>query len=202
MHHHNFTALWLALLALSTGCDGSSGSGTNSASASELGTYQALAAKVQSAALAYRATMSGSGVTTVQSCQEVQVGYDSQVRGWVSQMSQMAGAMDSFIDSHGGAMVADMQCVSGTMLDELDRHKSTACASPDLQMDRAEALRHADAMSSLTGHSSSRCDEARGALDGGTARWSPMLQGCEGWDGRCSAMMHDHCCGAMHSGCL
>jgi hypothetical protein len=66
-----------------------------------------------------------------------------------------------------------------TMMSELDRHRSVACASPDLAVDREEARRHVGLMSGYAGHLSDRCGEMSRVLDGTTSEWGTMMDGCQ-----------------------
>jgi hypothetical protein len=67
----------------------------------------------------------------------------------------------------------------------------------DIGANRTEAGRHVDAMLSYGKHMGDRCDEAMRGIDAGNWGWDPMMHGCENWDGCCSGMMHDGCCGGM-----
>jgi hypothetical protein len=166
------------VLVASCGGTGSGASATT-ASSSQVTQYEQLALQVQSAAGSYGETMAGTGVTTVAECQSVEAQYDGQVRPWVSQMSGMSGGMDSLVSAHDGAMEADMGCDATSMMQELDNHRSMACASTDLAADRAEAARHVQAMTGYTSHGMQRCNEMLAGLDGGGWSWSPMMSGCE-----------------------
>jgi hypothetical protein len=112
------------------------------------------------------------------------------------------GSMDALMGSHDGSALADYGCVTATMLDELDLHRSVACSSLDPATNRLEADRHADAMARYTSHVQERCDQALGALDHGEASWGPRMQGCQVVDGHCGTMMPDECCdGSMPGHC-
>jgi hypothetical protein len=177
-------------------CGGTAAS--SSTAGSEITSYQTLAATVQSVSATYSTTMLGP---TSEDCQRIHDQYDAQVRPIVSQIVQMGGTMDTFLDSQGAATSADMRCDSATMMDELDFHRSVACTFSGLNANQAEATRHADAMSSFAGHILDRCDEMLAAIRGTTGNatgnnWAPMMSGCERWSATCcSAMMRSGCCG-------
>jgi hypothetical protein len=117
-------------------------------------------------------------------------------------MLQTSGSMDNYIHEYGSDTAGDHSCLSATMMEEFDYHHSVACTFPDLSASRAEASRHVAAMLSYAGHVWNRCGEMMGALEGASSSWSPMMQGCQGWDGRCSMMMHDACCrSSVHDSC-
>jgi hypothetical protein len=172
-------------IALTTACGGtSSGSGPVIASSTDVVQYEQLTSQVQSAASAYETAVAGTDVTTVAGCQSAEDNYDGQVRLWVTQMRQMSGAMDDLAAAHDGAKDADMGCDANAMAQELDRHRSAACASPDLATDRAEAARHVQAMTVYTSHATRRCSELLAGLDGSNWTFSPTMSGCSSvWAG-------------------
>ena len=192
------TAVTLTALSACGGSTSSTtpmGTGTGTTSG-DITSYQQFAVNVQSTAAAYGTTMAGAGVTST-SCEGIHDQYDGQVRPWVSQMMQMGGHMDDFIDGHGGASDADMMCGSSTMMDELDHHRSIACTLADLGADRAEAARHAQAMNGYASHLYARCGEM--LANGNT--WGPMMHGCENWSATCcTPMMRAGCCAEMMGG--
>jgi hypothetical protein len=127
--------------------------------------------------------MAGAGVTTLAQCQSLESQYDGQVRPWISEMVGMAGGMDGLVSAHDGAMDADMGCVTNAMMQELDTHRSTACAAADMGTDRAEAARHVQAMSGYTTHGIQRSDEISHGMQGGSWSWTPMMSGCQNGGG-------------------
>lgn len=162
-------------------CGGSSKSpstGPEVASSATISLYQDLATRVQSAAVAYGATMAGPGMT-LSGCPAAHDAYDAQVRPWISQMLQMSGAMDAFMDAHGGYGYADMACVANAMLQELDAHRLVACTYPTLNDDLTEASRHVGVMTSYAGHVYDRC----GQMMGGQYTWGPAAPACGGTSG-------------------
>lgn len=180
-----------------TGIDGGVGAGSAN---SDITAYQQLAADTRSAASTYRTSMTGASASATD-CMSIHDRYDALVRPWVSQMVQMAGEMDGFIDDHGGSTVADMRCTSATMMNELDYHRSIACTFSSLLADQSEATRHADAMNSYAGHVWGRCGEMLGYGAGGCCNWGPMMNGCQDWSATCcSRMMRWDCCGQMMGG--
>jgi hypothetical protein len=184
----------LALGAI-VACGGTSTGAPGAGGRSDITTYEQLASNTQLAVSSYRTAMAGSNITPT-TCDEIHDQYDARVRPWISRMMQMAGAMDDFMGDHGGGSRADMTCGSATMMDELDHHRSVACTLATVAADRAEAARHADAMSSYARHAWDRCVEMSGAADGGT--WGPMMNGCESGSSTCCSgvMRTADCCGA------
>lgn len=173
---------------------GSSSGGTASTT-SDITTYQQLSSDTQAAVDGYRTSMADAAVHAGD-CQSVHDRYDADVRSSVTRMVQMAGGMDAFMDDHGGSTVVDVSCLSATMMDELDFHRSTACSFGDLAHDRAEVVRHTAAMTSYIGHARDRCEEMLGH-----GSWAPAMHGCEDWAHTCcSGEMHSACCGGMTSG--
>ncbi|HSO39595.1 MAG TPA: hypothetical protein VLT33_44015 [Labilithrix sp.] len=198
MRATNFITSGTLLLAAIAACSGETTvmrTGSDGVAANDVATYEQLALHVQSAAESYRTNMMGAGMTSLASCQGMHDGYDSQVRPWISQMAQMSGGMDGEMGAHGGATSADMGCVSGRMMDELDHHRQVACTAPELPVDRSEATRHAGMMTSYGAHMRDRTGQMMNGLDGGTWSWGPMMDGCQGWhDGgtmRDGGMMSD-----------
>ncbi len=173
------TATCAALLTV--GCGGSSNgpsTGPTAANGAAISQYQDLTSRVQAAALSYGTTMAGPGVT-LSSCAGAHDAYDAQVRPWISQMVQMSGSMDAFMDAHGGNAYADMACVANAMLQELDAHRLVACTFPTLGGDQTETARHVGVMASYTGHVSDRC----GQMSGGQYMWDPSAPVCGGTPG-------------------
>ncbi len=168
-------------LVLSAACGGTGGSGTSTppASSSDVASYQQFALNVQSAATTYRTTASSaSDMSTMMDCQSAEDHYDAQVRPWISQMAQMSVPLDDVMVGHGGSGAADMGCLSSAMMQELNQHQQIACSSTDLSVDRAEAVRHANAMISYATHASDRSSEMMNGFNGGTWSWGPMMSGC------------------------
>jgi hypothetical protein len=182
-------------LIVGTACGSSNDSGTSASSTStnDIATYQQLTTNVQNGAASYRTMMMASSTTTVADCRRIHDEYDAQVRSWVTQMEQTSGGMDTFIGNHGGARAADMGCVSGAMMNELDHHHSVACTFANLSANQAEAVRHVQTMLSSAGHISDRCAEMMRGTAMGSLHWGPMMDGCQDWNG------HD-CCGGMMGG--
>ncbi len=170
-----------ATLLAAVACGGSS-SGANAgpavASNAEISQYQTLTSQVRSAALSYGTMMAGSGMTA-SGCAAAHDTYDAQVRPWISQMEQMSGSMDAFRDAHGGQAYADMACVAGAMLQELDAHRVVACTFPTLSGDQTEAARHVGVMAAYADHVAARC----GQMMGGQYMWGPAAPACGGSSG-------------------
>ncbi|HEX9052428.1 MAG TPA: hypothetical protein VF841_18015 [Anaeromyxobacter sp.] len=166
------------LTVVACGRSSSSPAGPSVASSAAITQYQDLTASVQSAAVTYGTTMSDPAMTAG-GCAAAHDAYDAQVRPWISQMVQMSGAMDAFMDAHNGYAYADMACVANAMLQELDAHRTVACTFSTLGGDQTEASRHVGVMTSLTGHAYDRC----GQMMGGQYSWSPPAPACGGTSG-------------------
>jgi len=115
-------------------------------------------------AIAMAASEYGSaaaGMADVAACRADATGYDGVARPMVKQMQASAGPMDENMTSMGGpGASADMRCGADAMLWELDRHASLACASTDdMVLDRAEAARHVQAMTSWADHQRVRSEQ-------------------------------------------
>lgn len=158
------------------GCGDSSGGSQVAASANEIRSYQGLAEDVESAASDY-ASAAGSRLNTVDACNDIHDAYEARVRPRLSDMLDMGGSMDRFMDEHEGAAFSDLHCAAEAMLDELDHHASVACEASTLDADRAEVMRHSDAMLRYAGHAWNRCDEMLDAIDS-PVMWGAMMDGC------------------------
>ncbi len=183
-------------------CGASSEGEAEPDAAGEIVGYQELALQTQSATDRYRATMTNPNAT-LEACAGLYEQYDGQVRPLLSQMVQLSGNMDGFMNGRRAGRFADSRCVAATMMDELDYHRSVACGFPRLAQAQAEVTRHAEVMATYAQHLEYQCDQMLLSLGEGPPAWAPVLQGCEAWDGYCSAMMHSACCagGMMHQGC-
>ncbi len=169
-------------LALASGCGSSSTDTPGSVDSTQVSRYQELAGNIDSADQDYGDAMGSSQMGSMADCQRVHQDYEARVRPWVHDMLDRADAMDGFMGSHGGADVSDMRCTAEAMMDELDHHAQAACASNDVDADRAEAQRHRNAMHDYAGHVQDRCDEMMGAFHH-DASWGPMMNGCGMTDG-------------------
>ena len=125
----------------------------------------------------YRAVMMDPGMTAGM-CLHVHGNYDSAMRWYLGQMSNLSPDMDGDMATHDGGEVADVECVTTAMMNELDQHASVACSWGDLASDRSEANRDVDAMLALTTHATQRCDEMQSGLDGNGWSWTPMMPVC------------------------
>ena len=148
-----FTAVAAALLL--GACSGTSNStGVN---ASDVAALDQSAAKVSSSAASYQA--STAGMATRADCAAAVQQYTAEVQPDVDRISQMSGRMDAAMSSMGQMMGADMECGAGVMQQELAHHLGIACTSPDMAADRAEAMRHVQAMQQFADHMRMRADE-------------------------------------------
>jgi hypothetical protein len=187
------SAVTSVVIVAALGCGTSSNDARPQSSDSDVNVVQELAVNVEVATSAYQSTMMNAS-TTAGACKSIHDQYDANVRPSASQLMQMSGKIDDDLSHHGGTAVADDRCVSATMMDELDYHRSVACTTTDISEIRAEAARHITAMRIYADHMWQRCNQLRGTSDGGgLSGFMSMMQGCENWDGHCSTMMHEGC---------
>lgn len=185
-------SLSLVAVTLGVGCFAEDDTSINGAAATtdDIAGYEQLSLEVQDGARTYRQVMMTLATGAAAECRRIHDQYDAQVRPLVSQAVHLAGAMDRYMDEHGGADAADYSCVSTAMMSELDRHHAAACVRSDLAGNQAEADRHAAAMLSYGGQLSARCDQMMRGIESGHWDWEPMMRACNSWDGCCSDMMH------------
>jgi hypothetical protein len=190
---------WISYLAaaalpaalLTIGCGGHS-TDTPSPTTDPAASYQDLSTDVRTAASQYGMTMMGSE-TALSDCANRQAQYDATVRPLLGKMVGMSGRLDDYMNHHGGAADADYRCVSASMMDELDYHRSIACTATDINAERNEVMRHVSAMMGFTGHMWDRCDQVIQSQDGAETTWEPALAACQSWNGHCTDSMHGSC---------
>jgi hypothetical protein len=102
-------------------------------------------------------------------CRAARAGYDEQVRSRIEAMVALAPRVDRWLQARGPDDHADTACSSTTMLDELDRHLGIACSYPDLPANRAEAVRHVEAIDRWADLAVARAVEAAAAVAPGAA---------------------------------
>lgn len=190
------------------GCGGSSAGNPPEQQSVVAATYQKLSSDVKSAETDYRATMMGASAAA---CADVEGQYDAQVRPWVERMMHMSTTLDDMVKEYGGGASADYSCVSSSMLDELDYHRSIACSSANLGTIQTEVDRHVNAMLRYASHTWDRCEQVMNAVNGTPTGFGPMMAACGSWDGECTNAMHNTCCatapnsgvgmGMMDDGC-
>ena len=83
---------------------------------------------------------------TVDACLNERARYDDEARPKLETMQSQSGGMDNCMMQMGRAGDADLAATCGSMMSELNSHKSAACASADANVNKAEAVRHCDAM--------------------------------------------------------
>lgn len=185
----------------STASDSTTGADTDDG---QIATYQTLVVDVQTASEAYLREMTTGNVAAIADCQLTHDNYDGLVRPWLGKMVEMSGGMDGHMMTHGGHGSADIGCVTGSMLHELNQHNESACRSPDAATNLAEVERHVNLVIEGCTHIWGRCNELRKGFDDGVWGFGPMVQSCMDWDGCCSSMTHSCCQGMMgwmHSEC-
>ncbi|HEY6033046.1 MAG TPA: hypothetical protein VIV58_02270 [Kofleriaceae bacterium] len=171
------TTVLLACAAFA--CDSEAPFETTSTGASDIATYQELASLVATEVATYNMSMMDAGTTSAM-CAAIHDRYDQRVRTILQQMLALGGGMDGFMNAHGGAAAADVECTATGMMHELDAHAVVACTWTTLGDDRAEVARHRGAIMHYTDHVQQRCDEMMGGLDGAGWHWGDMMEGCSG----------------------
>ena len=106
-------------------------------------------------------------VETEEACQAEHLRYDGEARPLVERMRMMAGDMDACMRAMGHEDQMDFATTCQELKAELDRHKSSACASTDPAVNRTEAARHADGMGGHTGLMMSRGSGMHGMMSNG-----------------------------------
>ncbi len=129
----------LMACAVVVGCGGMSNSGAVDSVA-----YRKLTQEV--AALVGTHRTNAAVASTVDACLTERARYDVEVRPKLEMMQSQSGGMDNCMMQMGRAGDADLATTCGSMMSELNGHKTTACASTDATVNRAEAVRHCDAM--------------------------------------------------------
>lgn len=164
--------LGLILAASAVGLFAACGGSTNSSgggatTAADLQTFDTTSQSLSQAVAGYRTR--SAAIADPASCAAAQQSYAPAVQPLVDRMQQMAGSLDGEMSSLGRTGDADMACATGAMKVELDHHAAAACASADPAADRAEAVRHADAMDGIIGHQRDRAGEMASVMgvDGG-----------------------------------
>jgi hypothetical protein len=142
---------------------------------------------VASAATEYRVAMLADQMTSVAACKQAHEQYAAQLTWPLTNMGLLSGELDTFMGQHGGGAMADLDCATTAMNNELRQHDGIACSLADLAADQAEAVRHVGVMTSYAEHLSARADQMMGVFTGRACGWEPMMTGCQGWHGM---MMH------------
>lgn len=155
---------------------------TTSTGASDIATYRELADLVSTEVVSYNKGMMDASTTNA-TCAAIHDRYDQRVRTLLQQMLALGGGMDGFMDAHGGAAAADIECSATGMMHELDKHALVACTWAMLGDDRLEVMRHVAVITQYTDHVQQRCDEMMGSLDGDGWQWGDMMDGCGGMMG-------------------
>lgn len=86
--------------------------------------------------------------STVDACKAEHSSYDAQTRPKLELMQSQSYGMDNCMMQMGRAGDADLAATCGSMMSELNSHRSAACASSDPDVNKREAVRHCDAMRS------------------------------------------------------
>jgi hypothetical protein len=153
------TAAFATLAVLAAGCSSKS-------SAPDVAALQALAADTQARVSQYQAAWVATPAADAAGCLSIESPYHADVKPMLQRMAGMSPGMDAWMDSHGLAAGADMACGSTVMMDELEGHHAVACQGTPAEM-KAEADRHAGAMTYETSHMQARAGEMADMMDGG-----------------------------------
>jgi hypothetical protein len=105
--------------------------------------YQQLAMDASSKVESHRSQ--GNAAGTVDACNTEHMRYEGEVRTMLEKLQSLSAGMDSCMMQMGKAGDADMANTCSAMMAELGRHKTAACVS-DVTANKAEAVRHCDAM--------------------------------------------------------
>ncbi len=172
-------ALLISLSVLAA-CSSSSSRSTGP-TASDAATYNQKALEAAAAATGYK--QAAGAMASPADCTAALQKYEASMQPLLDQMRQMARGMDDFMKSAGQPMAGDLDCGMQLMQDELARHKSVACSSPDMAANLAEVVRHCDAMASFADHMEMRAVEAGQMMspDGGMAMGAPGPTADAGW---------------------
>ena len=130
----------LVAFALTAGCGGMG----NASAPADPAAYQKLTQDVVARVATHRAN--ATGAETVSACVTEHTRYDAEVRPMLEKMQSQSGGMDSCMMQMGRSGDADLTATCGSMMSELDGHKTDACASADVAVDTNEAVRHCAAM--------------------------------------------------------
>jgi hypothetical protein len=139
------------------------GAGTSSTSptSSTVEAYQALGQKMADTVTAYHSE-TGS-MPDPEACQAAFETYQAEMAQHVTHMQELSTEMDSRMGEHH-AEAADMTCVANAMSAELERHAGAACATHDLEADRAEAADHVATMTMEMEHQRIRYEDAASTM--------------------------------------
>jgi hypothetical protein len=137
-------------------------------------------------------------------CNSALQAYLDHVRPDVAGMAPLAGRIDDHMMAMGTMPAGDMRCGMDEMSHEIDRHAGVACASGDMNVNRAESVGHRGTMEGYIDHMQMRGMEAAGMMgggmmsggmmggapdggwmmsDGGMMGWDHHLAGCPGGGG-------------------
>jgi hypothetical protein len=81
--------------------------------------------------------------------------------------------LDAAIVTHSGDGYADIECTTNEIERELDYHGAVACQDATIELDRAEATRHLEALAALREHLLARSME----ISAGLAKGSTFIDG-------------------------
>ena len=159
-------------------------------SSPDVAAFQAAVADAQARVSQYQAAWVATPPTDAPSCTAIEDPYHADVKPMLQRMAGMAAGMDGWMDSHGMAAAADVECGSTVTMDELEGHHAVACQGTPVEM-AAEAARHAGAMVYDTDHMGMRAGEMRSAMGGmmggrmgpGMMDAGPPMTGCFPVDG-------------------
>ena len=146
--------------AFTAGCGGIG----NSPAPVDPAAYQKLTQDVVTRVATHRSN--AAGAETVNACVAEHTRYDAEVRPLLERMKADSGGMDGCMMQMGKSGDADLSATCGSMMAELDGHKTHACASADAAVDKNEAARHCDAMDTWLASAKNRASYLAGSMGG------------------------------------
>lgn len=174
-------------------------SGSHDLAPADLAAYRQFTQDLSTQLGAYCST--ASTMLSVSDCTAAVQRYLDRARPDVAGMASLAPRMDGYMMAGmGSGYAGDMRCAMDLISREIDRHAGAACASGDMDVNRAEARRHCDQMVPYSEHMQMRGAEAAAMMgsdmmnccgaqpDGG---WMMPDGGMMGWDHRMPGCLAD-----------
>lgn len=163
--------LLLALLSSPAGCAPASDS---SPDFNRAASFRAIATQIQLSANArYRFAVDAMTEAT---CAAVHRGYQTDVRADLVNLRLLAPDIDALIAAHDDGTHVDAGCTTAAIATELDAHAMVACLAATIEENRAEGVRHIDAVVALTMHATGRMDEVIDGVESeATGAWTWTL---------------------------
>lgn len=151
-------------------------------SAADVAAYRDRAGDLVASVAAYRAA--ATSMNSAAECSLALSHYTARAR---TDVDAMMGPLADRMDDHMRGMRSgdgDMRCGMNLVSAELDRHRSVACSSSNMEQNRAEALRHCDAIGAAADHLQMRGAELGGMMGSGGMGMGGMMDSTQpdaGW---------------------